>query len=82
MDTIYWTKPILVFDEGEKRFINTGELEEIKECKDGYVPDGDGFEVNMNGIKYKSYLKKPERYRVENGILMDTIEEAKAREEV
>lgn len=75
METIYWTKPIFKWDENENMFIKTGEFEDIKECKEGYVPDGDGFAVDMNGIKYKTYLKNPEKYKLESNILIEIKEE-------
>lgn len=64
---IYWTKPI--FDE--ETHAPTGEFEIIKEETEfPYVPDGDGFEVDMNGIAYHDYLASPESYTIEYGKLV------------
>lgn len=63
---IYWTKPIKN-EEG----ILTEDLEVIKEEKDfPFVPDGDGFEVDMNGVDYQDYLTNPDGYTIEYGKLI------------
>ena len=54
---IYWTKR-LVDEDG----MFTGELDTIKEDDLNFVPDGDGFQINMNGINthvlHQGYLKR------------------------
>lgn len=75
METIYWTKIERIFDTEKEIWISTGKYEIIKEEEQGYVPDGDGFQVNMNGISYKTYLKAPEKYLIESGVLVEITEE-------
>lgn len=67
---IYWTKPIFETRE-DGLTVKTDKFEEIKECADGYVPDGDGFEVDLNGIKYKTYLKSPDKYTLDGNKLIE-----------
>lgn len=63
---IYWTKPIKN-DIG----LPTGEFETIKEETEfPYVPDGDGFEVDMGDVSYQDYLNNPDGYTVEYGKLV------------
>ena len=69
---IYWTKYKSVYDEETDTNIMTNELEIIKESDEDFVTDGDGFEVNMNGISYEEYLKDTSKYRIEKGVLNRT----------
>ena len=66
---IYWTKYKSVYDEETDTNIMTNELEIIKESDEDFVTDGDGFEVNMNGISYEEYLKDTSLYVIEKGVL-------------
>ena len=66
---IYWTKYKSVYDEETDTNIITNELEIIKESDEDFVTDGDGFEVNMNGISYEEYLKDTSLYVIEKGVL-------------
>lgn len=66
---IYWTKPKTEYNEELEMYIEVGGFEEIKECEDDFVPDGSGFEVDLNGVTYKKYLKSPDKYTVVNGKL-------------
>ena len=47
----------------------TDDFEVIKESDSDFVEDGDGFEINMNGIDYKDYIENPNGYKVEKGKL-------------
>lgn len=75
METIYWTKIERIFDSEKEIWVSTDKYEIIKEEEQGYVPDGDGFQVNMNGISYETYLKAPENYLIVSGVLMEITEE-------
>lgn len=75
METIYWTKIKRIFDSEKEIWVSTDKYEIIKEEEQGYVPDGDGFQVNMNGISYETYLKAPENYLIVSGVLMEITEE-------
>ena len=66
---IYWTKPKTEYNEELEMYIEIGGLEEIKEFEGDYVPDGSGFEVDLNGVEYKDYLEAPEKYTVKEGKL-------------
>lgn len=57
---IYWTKR-LVDEDG----MFTGELDTIKEDDLNFVPDGDGFQINMNGINYDSYISNSDKYYID-----------------
>ena len=46
---IYWTKRVKVHSE-EFGEVFTNDFEVIKESDSDFVEDGDGFEVDMNGI--------------------------------
>jgi hypothetical protein len=69
---IYWTKYKSVYNEETDTNIMTNELEIIKESDEDFVTDGDGFEVNMNGISYEEYLKDTSLYVIEKGVLNRT----------
>jgi hypothetical protein len=69
---IYWTKYKSVYNEETDTNIMTNELEIIKESDEDFVTDGDGFEVNMNGISYEEYLKDTSLYVIERGVLNRT----------
>lgn len=69
---IYWTKYKTVYDEETDINIRTNELEIIKESDEDFVTDGDGFEVNMNGISYEDYLQDTSKYVIEKGVLNRT----------
>lgn len=69
---IYWTKYKSVYDEETDTNIMTNELEIIKESDEDFVTDGDGFEVNMNGISYEEYLEDTSLYVIEKGVLNRT----------
>ena len=69
---IYWTKYKSVYDEETDTNIMTNELEIIKESDEDFVTDGDGFEVNMNGISYEEYLKDTSLYTINKGVLNRT----------
>ena len=43
----------------------TNDFEIIKESDSDFVEDGDGFEINMNGIDYKDYIENPNNYKIE-----------------
>ena len=63
---IYWTKRMLT-EEG----FPTDKLETIKEETEfDFVTDGDGFEINMNGIDYQDYINNPDKYDIINGKLI------------
>lgn len=65
---IYWTKRIKVHSE-EFGEVFTNDFEVIKESDSDFVEDGDGFEINMNGISYEDYLKDTSKYVIEKGVL-------------
>jgi hypothetical protein len=69
---IYWTKYKSVYNEETDTNIMTNELEIIKESDEDFVTDGDGFEVNMNGISYEEYLEDTSLYVIERGVLNRT----------
>lgn len=69
---IYWTKYKSVYNEETDTNIMTNELEIIKESDEDFVTDGDGFEVNMNGISYEEYLKDTSLYVIKKGVLNRT----------
>ena len=66
---IYWTKRVKVYSE-EFGEVTTNDFEVIKESNSDLVEDGDGFEINMNGIDYKDYIKNPNNYKIEKGKLI------------
>ena len=65
---IYWTKRVKVHSE-EFGEVFTNDFEVIKESDSDFVEDGDGFEIDMNGIEYEDYLSDIEGYKIENGKL-------------
>ena len=68
MNPVYWTKRASKVENNEVVYLD--EFEIIKEELElGFVPDGDGFEVNMNEISYEDYLANPEAYELINGTL-------------
>lgn len=69
---IYWTKKVKVNPE-EFGEVFTDELEIIKQSDSDFVEDGDGFEVNMNGISYEEYLQDTSKYVIEKGMLNRTL---------
>lgn len=69
MKPIYWTKYKTEVDEETGIITKLNELEEIQETELEYVPDGDGFEVDLGNIKYATYKKNPDNYIIENGKL-------------
>lgn len=68
---IYWTKRKIEFEEGSNLPIITNEFETIKESDEDYVTDGNGFEVDMNGIEYRTYIKDPDKYEIIEGKLFE-----------
>ena len=63
---IYWTKRKM----NEDNLLPSNELEEIKEETEmDFVPDGDGFEINMNGISYEEYKEDPDKFIIIKGTL-------------
>ena len=66
---IYWTKRVKVYSE-EFGEVSTDDFEVIKESDSDFVEDGDGFEVDMNGISYEEYLKDNSKYEVVKGKLV------------
>lgn len=69
---IYWTKKVKINSE-EFGEVFTDELETIKQSDSDFVEDGDGFEVNMNGISYEEYLQDTSKYVIEKGMLNRTL---------
>lgn len=69
---IYWTKYKTVYNEETDTNIRTNELEIIKESDEDFVTDGDGFEIDMNGIPYEDYLQDTSKYVIEKGVLNRT----------
>ena len=65
---IYWTKRVKVHSE-EFGEVFTNDFEVIKESYSDFVEDGDGFEINMNGIDYNDYIENPNNYKIEKGKL-------------
>lgn len=65
---IYWTKRVKVYSE-EFGEVFTNDFEIIKESNSDFVEDGDGFEINMNGIEYEEYLSDIASYKIEKGKL-------------
>ena len=65
---IYWTKRVKVHSE-EFGEVFTNDFEVIKESDSDFVEDGDGFEIDMNGIEYEEYLSNIAGYKVEKGKL-------------
>ena len=65
---IYWTKRVKVHSE-EFGEVFTNDFEVIKESDSDFVEDGDGFEIDMNGIEYEEYLSDIEGYKIEKGKL-------------
>ena len=63
MEKLYWTKYVFELDE-EGFPTGEGKLILIQESDLGFIPDGDAIEVNMNGSKYKTYLKNPDNYEL------------------
>ena len=51
----------------------TNDFEIIKESSSDFVEDGDGFEINMNGIEYEDYLSDIEGYKIDKGKLYSKI---------
>lgn len=72
---MYWTKPKYEFDENSGMNIPTGELEDIKEFEEDWVPDGDGFAVDMGDIKYSTYKKNKSKYEIVEGKLQRKVAE-------
>ena len=66
---IYWTKRVKVHSE-EFGEVFTNDFEVIKESDSDFVEDGDGFEINMNGISYEDYLQDTSKYEVVKGNLV------------
>ena len=65
---IYWTKRVKVYSE-EFGEVFTNDFEVIKESDSDFVEDGDGFEIDMNGIEYEEYLSDIAGYKIEKGKL-------------
>lgn len=65
---IYWTKRVKVHSE-EFGEVFTNDFEIIKESSSDFVEDGDGFEIDMNGIEYEDYLSDITGYKIEKGKL-------------
>ena len=65
---IYWTKRVKVHSE-EFGEVFTNDFEVIKESDSDFVEDGDGFEIDMNGIEYEDYLSDIEGYKIDKGKL-------------
>ena len=65
---IYWTKRVKVHSE-EFGEVFTNDFEVIKESDSDFVEDGDGFEIDMNGIEYEDYLSDIEGYKIDGGRL-------------
>ena len=65
---IYWTKRVKVHSE-EFGEVFTNDFEVIKESDSDFVEDGDGFEIDMNGIEYEEYLSDIEGYKINGGRL-------------
>ena len=65
---IYWTKRVKVHSE-EFGEVFTNDFEVIKESDSDFVEDGDGFEIDMNGIEYEEYLSNITGYKLEKGKL-------------
>ena len=47
----------------------TNDFEIIKESDSDFVEDGDGFEIDMNGIEYEEYLSDITGYKIDKGKL-------------
>ena len=47
----------------------TNDFEVIKESDSDFVEDGDGFEIDMNGIEYEEYLSDITGYKIDRGKL-------------
>ena len=54
-------------EEFEEVFTN--DFEVIKESSSDFVEDGDGFEIDMNGIEYEEYLSDIDNYKIDKGKL-------------
>ena len=54
-------------EEFEEVFTN--DFEVIKESDSDFVEDGDGFEIDMNGIEYEEYLSDIDNYKIDKGKL-------------
>ena len=65
---IYWTKYKTVYNE-EFGNVRTNEYETIKQSSSDFVEDGDGFEIDMNGIEYEDYLSDIAGYKIDKGKL-------------
>ena len=65
---IYWTKRVKVHSE-EFGEVFTNDFEVIKESDSDFVEDGDGFEIDMNGIEYEEYLSDIAGYKIDKGKL-------------
>ena len=65
---IYWTKRVKVHSE-EFGEVFTNDFELIKESDSDFVEDGDGFEIDMNGIEYEEYLSDIAGYKIDGGRL-------------
>ena len=65
---IYWTKRVKVHSE-EFGEVFTNDFEVIKESDSDFVEDGDGFEIDMNGIEYEEYLSDIAGYKLDGGRL-------------
>ena len=65
---IYWTKRVKVHSE-EFGEVFTNDFEVIKESDSDFVEDGDGFEIDMNGIEYEEYLSDIAAHKIDGGRL-------------
>lgn len=66
---MYWTKRKVIFNEKENIYQALGDFEIINYSVSNAVPDGDGFEVDMNGIEFIDYIKRPDDYVIIKGKL-------------
>lgn len=66
---IYWTKYKMIYSEVDDMYYRSNELEIIKQSEEDFVTDGEGFEIDMNGIDYQKYLNNVDKYFIEKGKL-------------
>lgn len=66
----YWTKPIFEIDKISGMRTPSGQYESIKFFDEDWVPDGDGFAVDIGNIEYSDYLINKDQYKIENGKLI------------
>lgn len=72
---IYWTKQEFALDEETGVLVPTGNLIPVQQSSEDYVPDGDGFAVELGDkISYSSYKKNPEAYEIVNGVVVKKTE--------